>query len=407
MSDKMKFDINSISIAPIKVGDLYHYFFVILIFLLTYFCATIGVSKGDFMHHLKWLPTDQELLHPIMFFSKNPEPLWHILTRIINIVFNIPNTDAGGIVVAVSNVFCFELIKKYLNKYCNVIVASFFAFVSMIVIALWLPWYNNGQIYLGQWSPNVWHNPTNIVVRPFGFFVVFKSLDLMKTPLNTETLKCNIKNLILIALALFLSALSKPSFYQIFFPSIFIYCILQIINNSYKYFFNSIYLLFACIPTLVLFFIQFFVLFRSNIASASGTLSIKFLYCLRIFSKFPIFSALLAAAFPLSIFISVCALRIKTDSIYKFSILLYLVGLFEVMFLVENRRPADMNFIWGYSLGLSFLYASSIALFIKIINRPFLDNFKRRKNICVSIGSCLLIIQSIDGLIWLYRIILL
>ena len=49
----------------------------------------------------------------------------------------------------------------------------------MVLTAVYVPWLNP-QVYLGQSSPTIWHNPTNMAVKPLALLGFLLFLDLYR-----------------------------------------------------------------------------------------------------------------------------------------------------------------------------------------------------------------------------------
>ena len=89
----------------------------------------------------------------------------------------------------------------------------------------------NPFYYLGQGSPNIWHNPTNIAVKGFAvlcFGLVIYILESAKT--DKELLW----TYIILSVLLVLSALAKPSFFQGIVPGLGLYFIFALIAKGFK-----------------------------------------------------------------------------------------------------------------------------------------------------------------------------
>ena len=68
--------------------------------------------------------------------------------------------------------------------------------------------------YLGQFNPNVWHNPTTIAVKGITLVVFFIYVEIIEE--NNRSKKQELLLYFMATVLLFASAFFKPSFYQMF-----------------------------------------------------------------------------------------------------------------------------------------------------------------------------------------------
>ena len=247
----------------------------------------------------------------------------------------------------------------------TVLGAALAATALSFASAIYVPWFN-AKPYLGQGSPNPWHNPTTLIVRPIGLLIV---MIVMGECLRVQRGGFRKKNGlrvwkgVLIAVLLLLSNLSKPSFVQIFYPAIFLLMFLWLFVYRGRNFPLGMQLLVCCLPSCALMGAQFFSAFYSGSNSdAAGVVFAPFKVA-GLYTDNIAVSTLLVIAFPLltclfSIF------RRTFDWTDFFAWLLLLVGMAEKFLLAESgSRMTHGNFNWGYILGLYFIWFSGIRLF--------------------------------------------
>lgn len=378
--------------------------FMILIFLVTYFCARMG--NTDYPDHLTFLPTEADLLHPLRFFlTSNPEPLWHFCTVLLRVIFQIPFGYAGPIVSGLCNLVCFEMIRRYFLQYAGK-YASCLSFAVLFAGSLYIPWLNS-YFYFGTGSPNVWHNPTIVMARPFAIIIMLRSMQIMDTPFLYTDYRAKLKDMVTLSVLILCSVFAKPAFAQVFFPAILIFCIGKIFASKGRFFPNSVFLLICCIPALCIFLLQFFICFFSGSPTLGNgpAISIKFLYVMRIFSPnpYPFSTQILVIGFPLVVLVSKLIRKSKFSNSYIISWLMYLIGLAEYSLFVENARPSYGNFGWGLILGSFFVFLEAAKELCTMI--PEENNGKEQK----TFSTCmfLLLCHLFSGAIWIYRIIFL
>ena len=247
----------------------------------------------------------------------------------------------------------------------TVLGAALAATALSFASAIYVPWFN-AKPYLGQGSPNPWHNPTTLIVRPIGLLIV---MIVMGECLRVQRGGFRKKNGlrvwkgVLIAVLLLLSNLSKPSFVQIFYPAIFLLMFLWLFVYRGRNFPLGMQLLVCCLPSCALMGAQFFSAFYSGSNSdAAGVVFAPFKVA-GLYTDNIAVSTLLVIAFPLltclfSIF------RRTFDWTDFFAWLMLLVGMAEKFLLAESgSRMTHGNFNWGYILGLYFIWFSGIRLF--------------------------------------------
>lgn len=91
----------------------------------------------------------------------------------------------------------------------------------------------NPQHIIGQGSPFMLHNPTNLAVQPFALICTFLFLRILKKQLYSENPKL-LKDFLRLSLFSFLSTMAKPAFLQVFIPAIFIFLLVRLIRYKFK-----------------------------------------------------------------------------------------------------------------------------------------------------------------------------
>lgn len=379
------------------------YTYLILIFCITY--LTIRMNVSDYWPHLGWLPLKKDFLHPFSYFANNAEPLWHFCTKILSKSCKIPVKYAGAVVCGICNLITYKILvfffKNYSEKYATLI-----AFVCMILGPLYVPWFSK-NIYLGQGTPNVWHNPTTLIVRPFAILITIKSIEIMKAPFPFSDYKNRIKDMLILSILILFSTFAKPSFIQIYFPSIFVFCVVKTISSKGKFFPNSVYLLICCLLAFFVLLIQFYLLFINNtsIENSEPAISLKFLYVMKLNSKNPFVSQFFVIAFPITILISKIIFKINFSNLYRFSWIMYVFAFLEASLFVENSRAGHGNFTWSLVLSYNFLFIVAFIDYLSMLNSFYKNN--RIKILCLDISSLILCCHVFIGIIYIYQIIFL
>lgn len=294
----------------------------------------------------------------------------------------------------------------------TVLGAALAAAALSFASAIYVPWFNRTP-YLGQGSPNPWHNPTTLIVRPIGLLIVMIVMGECLRVQRGGFRKKNGLRLwkgVLIAVLLLLSNLSKPSFVQIFYPAIFLLMFLWLFVYRGRNFPLGMQLLICCLPSCALMGAQFFSAFYSGSNSdAAGVVFAPFKVA-GLYTDNIAVSTLLVIAFPLltclfSIF------RRTFDWTDFFAWLMFLVGMAEKFLLAESgSRMTHGNFNWGYILGLYFIWFSGIRLFTlwaHSLNEGAGGVKKAVSIMAFSLCGAVLGLHLLSGIYYLYYLIVL
>lgn len=240
----------------------------------------------------------------------------------------------------------------------GVIILFSLLFVSMIICRTF-----NKNLYLGQGTPNPWHNQTILATRGFAIIAFFQFLKLYQS--NKGYI--GIRDYFVFALMMFTTTFTKPSFSFCFIPS----CGLLMLYRLWKEKFHCLkemFLLGICfVPTFLLLLYQYLITF-TDYGEQEG-IGIKIGYVWSRYSPNILISILLAALFPITIFI-INWKKIKDYEFYQISIVTFFVGMLEfLIFYEKGPRMGHANFAWGYYHGLFFLFLSAMFLFYQTFRK--------------------------------------
>lgn len=363
-------------------------FLSILLFVLsTLVILAIFNKEGyDYLWHLESAKT-LSLKNFFSYYQENTYPLWHVFC---SIALQILPFSEGLIVAMVTSVFTmvtYIIVYKWLKQQCNlndnVWIISILSFFLLILGPLYFPWFNE-YYYLGQGTPNTWHNPTNLAVRPFAvisFIYILKIIDNYN-----EKRQPNLKQYIVLSITLLLSVLAKPSFILMIIPGLGLFMIGTFIKDN-KLFGCHMKMILAFIPAVLLFLSQYLMIFVSGRRGDSvgfGWLKVMHLYTPNVMVSF-----LLAFAFPIYLFVLDFKDSIK-DSSVQLSLCCLCSGWLEAAVLLENgRHMSDGNFCWGLYIAMVFVWMTSIKRIIMLTNQ--------RKDRFVLIGWILLVLHICFG----------
>ena len=302
-------------------------------------------------------------------------PFWHWCVKGMVKIFKIRLKTAASFVSAamvamtyVTGFFCMRLSTRKISPVIAAVV-NFFLFTAG---ALHIHAFNK-YYYLGQGSPNIFHNPTHIAVRLFAlpaFVILAAVLDkaaekAFKEPLSKSAIAA-------LAVLLALSTLAKPTFLQILFPALFFMFIWLMVKSHSAVLKNGISLIISCIPSLLILIYQYSFTFAGNGGenAAESGMEFTFMGIWHLYTPSPLLSLILSSLFPAIIF-GITIYRKETKLSFILAWMLYLIGFCEQAFLSETGDRANhFNFSWGFNLALFIVWWQSAAYLV--------NNFKRR-----------------------------
>jgi hypothetical protein len=243
----------------------------------------------------------------------------------------------------------------------HVLLAIVAGCAALMVTAVYVPWFSP-HVYYGQSSPNIWHNPTYLAVRP----AALASMALFVRLYNTRS-RTGFKWFCeggLLSVLLVISLLLKPSFFQVFLPAAIVFLLIDccIWQRDLK-FLAKMSAIFA-LPILVV-ALQFFSSFYSAGDSSSGIVIMPFAVW-SVYTPNVGISLLLLLAFPLySLFVLRKDVFAK-GSVYLLPALMILAGLLQYILLAElGARMFDGNFGWGYATATFIAWCFFLPLFVR------------------------------------------
>lgn len=378
---------------------------------------------------------------PVQMLREHPEPVWHILVRIVMKVLDVDAQRAAGFVsgglCALTYLIAAHFLHRAVGKGAltardpavnlsvkasaaaspgsgsglSLIGVALFTWFLSISGAVFVPWFND-KPYLGQGSPNPWHNPTTIMVRPIAlliFVLVMGECVRVQRGGFRKGQGLRIWKGVLIALLLLLSNLSKPSFVQIFYPAIFLLMFLWLFVYRFRNFPLGMQLLVCCLPSVALMGMQFVSAFYGNTNEDSAGVVLAPFKVAGMYTDNIAFSTLLVLAFPL--FVGLCSIVRRTfDWTDAFAWIMLLVGMAEKFLLAEGgSRMAHGNFSWGYILAVYLLWFVSIRDYAAW-RCSFLESGGMKKALSLLffiLGGLLLLAHFVSGIYYLYYLIVL
>lgn len=344
-------------------------FSALVVFMVTYVLVEFYFEHGtsDYPYHAKIAEGFHFSELGWQIQNTNTYFMWSAMVGVLHRSANVTLIGASAMVTALTNVVTMYLILNYLRRkepQIDNTLWLYFGVGVMFVGALYFPWINQNY-YLGTWTPNPWHNPTNIMVKPFAVFSVILILDIL------EEEKADWKKHVALMIALFLSVIAKPSFLQGIAPALALYVVVEVIAIRRLLLRKYLFLATCFLPAVGYMLVQIWLTFYGENRLNEGV-GVDFL---KIENKYvdSAGTALIAGiAFPF--FVAVSTVMIQKKQVLRNPRFLLMVcylcsGWFELAFLFEKGRDreGDANFAWGYMLALFVAFVLACTEFAEII----------------------------------------
>lgn len=337
-----------------------------------------------------------------------PYPILFKTAYVIYLVIGNPDLSMA-ITITLFNVIAMIITKVCLCKSTKtffISTASTFClfFLSMVY---YRGFEKLGMIYrfMGVGSPNPWHNATYMAARPFMILAFVYGAKVLSTyEIDFEKghkLNCNrMMPYIISSFSLLLATMAKPSYTLVHLIVCACVMLYRFIITKFKNFRQSVCLGLTFIPTLFAMLYQYGSVFTGT-SSVGEEQGIGF-GCFRVWSSLtgnvPI-AIILAGLFPLVVLMFNYR-SLVSDSLYRFSWLIYLAGFLTNALLYEKGfREKDGNFFWGYICGLFIVFFSSIYLISKDTRQElFIFSELNSKKFVLIFEWLLLILHTLMGL---------
>ena len=405
---------------PRFIGKLLFGFSVV--FWATYFTTLAQSDISDIGVHIGWAEKFNFTYFWDYFVKVTSYPMWHFLTKSCKVFFDTTWGNAAALVTATVNGCSFILtvfLQQYLFKELNIKreVVPFWAVCLMFVGPLYIPRFN--EVYHpGAGTGNIWHNPTNIMVKPFAILIFC----VIARIINTER-QIKRSEILFLAISLFLSVLAKPSFLQGFIPGLGLYMVLTLLRNFSAERLKK-YLLMAgtFIPSVLIILYQFYISLygqergtkmisemteTERVAAQTGEIvgngyqqgiGLEWGRTYSHWTPNLYISFLLAIAFPLFVFLFNHRRMLK-DRIVQLALCFETAAWLEGA-IIYQKGPGEHqgNFWWASYLSLYIIW--TIALYYFLDSSTKVD-LRRKTNIAyLTFGSVLFFMHLLFGIIY-------
>ena len=365
-------------------------------------------GDSDYIDHLVWaMVMDGRAM--VKALCSGQERLWHVCVRLIILLGADNIWTAAALVTAAANAAAYLLVFLSWDRALPRSLPRWLLAVLMLAVflagSLTLPGHG---FYVGRDAVNTWHNPTNIMVRPFAaatFYMTVRIYDRrlrrpdtlpahrpesfaftggfwaqFREPVFTRT------ELVLYPLCLYLGVCAKPSFLQFFAPAIFLFLLLDAVRTRGMLLPFCVKLALAFIPAGVILLLQYLRFFggglstgaaaASEAAAASADSAGLVLYFLSpsfsgvgdFFSQ--LVHAVLRLAYPCAfpLFVLLVSPRRLHSPSARLGVICLAVSWLELLCLHETgARAAHGNLTWGYYLAIWLLWTVAMGKFLPLV----------------------------------------
>lgn len=341
-------------------------FFLGAIIIFRYCCSEDHFNMSDFNDHIMFASfwQNKEFYFDALYAHIYSYPLFHWMTAALEYIVGDMNISAVIVSVvsvilttvllrniALKNIQLDTPVQKYaLDFFCITVV-----FISGIAGPL-----TGGTYYLPYGTPNVWHNPTYLPMRPLAILSIYCFYKLYNSLFENNDNKNNVlKNAVWFASMLFLSVLAKPNFALFFLIGAGLVVAVKILKNFGVESIKRGAVVFICVvPTMVLMLAQ-----KQFCDTYADTISFALqLRPLTSILSLHTLKGLISLCIPTFAYFAVKGRKlIGKDIVYTVVIIMFSVS---IVFWYGTVQGIDTltNYVWSYYLSM-FLAAAISAVY--------------------------------------------
>jgi len=327
-------------------------------------------------------------------FQNSSYPMWRIGVKFFERILRFNLFDAAAWTTLLFYVLTYVIIFYIFCKKLSERISYVFCAMAAGVLMLIQPISYEGltfEIVSGRMLINTWHNPTNIVARPFGIVAVFLLFDILSL---WETEKRNSLLLyVSFGFSLILANLGKPSFSQMFVPAVAIYFIGYCIYHKFSNFKFCFYLALSIIPSLGVLLLQTILSFGGG-DGGGGVEIAPFAVLGQSQSNIP-FMLITTLAFPMAVLFTDWKTNMSDKKIHITGMMV-IVSFLEYAMLAEvGKRRYHGNFGWGFKLALFYIWMLALMKYCETVK-------KEEMNWKTILCGALLVLHFICGIGYLW-----
>ena len=313
------------------------------------------IFSQSFMHN-GWLQV----------LSNDFEPLLHIITAILAIIIHFfsNNTEivdlanSAVLILSLAKLTQFYIIKKIVdaNLKLNQIESMLVTIIIAFSTALYLPVFNL-NLYMPMSTPNIWVDPTNILLGPFAIVFFYQYIN--QYIISKKLLA--FKKSFILCICLIIATLIKPAFTNIMLVIIGLYYLLHLRRFLSNYLWHDLIIF---VPSCIILIIQIKIM---SVSPAAGTLIYAPYKVINLFTLHPYVSLFQAIEFPFLVTLISLFRKQKSERRYLyFSWIFCFISYFiYALFSFSGPSWGSANLAWSHQISLTLLYIFSIVEAIK------------------------------------------
>lgn len=345
--------------------------------------------------------------------------LWHMTVLLLHKGLRIPLNVSAAYSACLYSLFAYFVLYWMIirvtaaaGKREEPLKASIIAFGMCAAQSLYCAWLDAGGRFLGMYSMNPIHNPTQMCVKGFSLVCLCLVWDIWQRQKDENyrglffRVEKGLKRYyIYLAAMLFLSALAKPTFAEMFIPAVGLVMLGEWISRLVRkdgsaapYFRQCLHMLYCALPALAYMVLQFTLYFilGGSYGSEGGLVITKFLEVWGMYSENVGLSILLGMAFPLSVVLLNAGYFIK-DDIGRLALACYGVGFLEAALLGESTVLSFGDFIWPLMSSMLVMWVVAV-LRLLVLERTQADTGLKRN--LISIAWSLFFLHVLCGFLY-------
>lgn len=355
-----------------------------------------------------------------------PYFMWHLLVIALETWTPVPLEAASALISSFFAVFSFYVL--YWMFHCVMqkkgwkmhgLYAGFLSFGLSVVQPLYMYWFDTSGHYLGQFSINPMHNPTHMCVKPFSLLCLCIVYDILEKYHNEEhtgtfiDMTCGYKKAyVSLAVILLLSCMAKPTFAEMFIPTVGLILLWNWLKLVIKkdalageYFQKCLKMLLVSVPALIYILIQFlayFIFGGSYGGDGGGLIFTKWMQVWKMYSENVTASIVLGMGFPLLMLVFNGRYFVK-DTMGRLALIGYVVGLLECAFLGESGgKVTHGDFLWPMMSGMTLFW---VVASLRLVVLEQEQNKSRLQQVCIQAAWFLFYLFVLFGIIYIRNIL--
>jgi hypothetical protein len=335
------------------------------------FYALVQRPSSDISIHAAWA-SEGNFADPSSFVHHAAHPLWHMLVAALMLT-GLPLNAAAALVTALAKAaetwLLVELSARLMGErgWRATLCGLMLSVVTAVAVSG-----VNPRVYLGAGSPNTWHSPTQILAMVAMLLCVPMTADIAEgfhRRLPEDGAKTNVpkRDAALLSALLVISLLAKPTFLQAFLPAAGLYFLILLIRKprNAPFFWRMVA---VAAPSIVVMFLQYLYYFKIyTVTQGSMMVLVTWEKTGDVALK-----VLLTQAFPIFALFTCTEKATFRKPLYQMTLLMNAASVLELLLFSEaGRRAADGNFGWAMMGATLMLWALTLPLFMKKLQKWF------------------------------------